>query len=665
MDECISNPCQNGAVCSDSTDAPHIVLNRYSCACAAGFVSGVCAHTYELWLANYTNSTGLCSVLTGGNCDVDLDECVSSPCQNGGACTDSTDDAFVRPDAYHCECTDDWSTAAETDCMDCRVGKHFSSGLRRVGRCRDCQPGTFADVPGAVACTDCAAGKFVRDEGADSSSDCQNCMAGFFSRPGSAGCTRCAAGQYQGSEGMSSCITCGPGSVTNALADVGATTCTACDAGQFSTVSTEACEDCAVGQYTPWEGSARCIECEPGTWSASTVACATCSAGSVTDTLANSGGTSCKSGSPHSISQAVSRPFLLVFSPFFLRFFWPVFRKRPRKEWSPPTYSWWIGTACDAGRYSSVSTVACADCVAGLYQGLQGMASCDDCSPGSVTDTLAMGRATSCSKCAAGKSSQLSTAPCQQCIPGSFSLEESTVCTACGRPRCRFYPDEENPDLPYDCSEPQWVASQDQSTCVDCPAGREPSGDRSFCQPCLPGTASEDGIQCLMCNDTRVNRNQSSISNSAQTACVPCGPGEEANAPASECVDCSPGRFAPCTASGCGVCVSPLIVTPDRTGCVPAYRCPAAQSCVPPCLTSIDCEQCPVGSVSAGGEECEICADRGPGWVANKEQTACERCRPGEMPSADRSRCVSCLGDYISMLGSECQRCSTTQVANP
>ena len=219
-------------------------------------------------------------------------------------------------------------------------------------------------------------------------------------------------------------------------------------------------------------------------------------------------------------------------------------------------------------------------------------------------------------------------------------------------------------DVAYLCSDPQWVASQDQSTCNECHAGNQPNGDRSNCEPCQPGTASGDGIQCLMCNDTHVNHDQSSISNPQQTACIPCGAGKEANEYASQCVNCPVSKYAPCTASGCQDCVPPLIVTPRRDMCVPAYRCPAGQSCVEPCLTDYDCVPCDTGSVSTGGDECKKCLDDGAGWVANSEQTACVQCPPGKMPNADRSQCLSCPGDQISMLGSECQPCSATQIAN-
>ncbi|XP_072031584.1 uncharacterized protein [Amphiura filiformis] len=65
-DECVSNPCQNGATCTDGD-------NSYNCTCAPGF--------------------------RGENCEINIDECASQPCQNGGTCVD---DAY----SYSCNCTD-------------------------------------------------------------------------------------------------------------------------------------------------------------------------------------------------------------------------------------------------------------------------------------------------------------------------------------------------------------------------------------------------------------------------------------------------------------------------------------------------------------------------------------------------------------------------------
>eukprot|EP01043_Picozoa_sp_COSAG02_P017639 COSAG02_NODE_803_length_17021_cov_18.597270_1_plen_2767_part_10 len=107
--ECASNPCQNGGVCTDSYDAsevnltspllPHeylpgmssnIPVDHYSCACAAGFANGLCNYDY---IDAYTSS---CTVALGGFCDIDVDECVSTPCANGATCEDSSTTQLIR-----------------------------------------------------------------------------------------------------------------------------------------------------------------------------------------------------------------------------------------------------------------------------------------------------------------------------------------------------------------------------------------------------------------------------------------------------------------------------------------------------------------------------------------------------------------------------------------
>jgi len=68
----------NGATCFDKVYA-------YTCVCARGY--------------------------TGYNCEIDVDDCVSSPCMNGSTCTDS-------PGAYACTCAAGFSgasCAAEVD----------------------------------------------------------------------------------------------------------------------------------------------------------------------------------------------------------------------------------------------------------------------------------------------------------------------------------------------------------------------------------------------------------------------------------------------------------------------------------------------------------------------------------------------------------------------
>ncbi|MFT3771512.1 MAG: calcium-binding EGF-like domain-containing protein [Minicystis sp.] len=68
IDDCASNPCQNGGTCTDG-------VNSYTCACPAGF--------------------------TGTNCDINIDECASNPCVHG-TCTDGVN-------SYTCACDSGWT----------------------------------------------------------------------------------------------------------------------------------------------------------------------------------------------------------------------------------------------------------------------------------------------------------------------------------------------------------------------------------------------------------------------------------------------------------------------------------------------------------------------------------------------------------------------------
>ena len=82
IDECESNPCQNGATCKDQ-------VNGYRCNCASGW--------------------------EGPNCENEIDECASLPCQNGGTCTDEIA-------MYTCACTSEYGglncEVLLTACMD-------------------------------------------------------------------------------------------------------------------------------------------------------------------------------------------------------------------------------------------------------------------------------------------------------------------------------------------------------------------------------------------------------------------------------------------------------------------------------------------------------------------------------------------------------------------
>ena len=105
VNECDSSPCQNGAVCTESTTETQVSIGAYQCTCVAGFANGMCEYgnieEYETECNIFESTT---SVALNGNCDLDVNECDSQPCQNDALCTDSTVQTEISYAAYRCTC---------------------------------------------------------------------------------------------------------------------------------------------------------------------------------------------------------------------------------------------------------------------------------------------------------------------------------------------------------------------------------------------------------------------------------------------------------------------------------------------------------------------------------------------------------------------------------
>jgi len=81
INECHSQPCLNGATCTDA-------VAHYVCTCADGFTgSSNLVPTFEGSHHRHVES----------NCETNINECATSPCQNGGTCVDGVG-------AFTCNC---------------------------------------------------------------------------------------------------------------------------------------------------------------------------------------------------------------------------------------------------------------------------------------------------------------------------------------------------------------------------------------------------------------------------------------------------------------------------------------------------------------------------------------------------------------------------------
>ncbi|NWI93638.1 CRUM1 protein, partial [Pitta sordida] len=128
IDECASEPCQNGAQCNDH-------VGFYSCSCAPGYEGSQCEEDINECGSQPCQHNGTCHDLVnrhfslfnqGVNCDAEIDECASEPCQNGAQCNDHV--GF-----YSCSCAPGYEgSQCEEDINECG-----SQPCQHNGTCHD------------------------------------------------------------------------------------------------------------------------------------------------------------------------------------------------------------------------------------------------------------------------------------------------------------------------------------------------------------------------------------------------------------------------------------------------------------------------------------------------------------------------------------------------
>ena len=277
--------------------------------------------------------------------------CYSTRCYKGYHLSGSgTSRTCIACTGDYFQPNDDSASTSCTAWTTCGVGQYQNDG------------NTYTDA----TCSDCGVGKYqdTNDNSGDSAS-CKDCDAGSYSGGGVEECTRCPEGTYSGT-GQETCDICSDGkqaqSTTsvdiNAYVTDSATECVTCQNGYDNTDGNQ-CDVCAAGYFSvdgatcalcppgsitdtlADEGGSTCTHCPAGKYSAdSRQACQVCPAGHVTNTLTGIGATTCTQCPPGK---------------------WTANSVEPCKEW----------TICDPGFYLAGHTQnndgVCTQCVDGTY----------------------------------------------------------------------------------------------------------------------------------------------------------------------------------------------------------------------------------------------------------------------------------------------------------
>lgn len=129
IDECLSQPCQNGGTCVDGT-------NGYTCNCTQDYMGYNCEREYDACAVNPCQNNGSCSLtlrssrefvcdcprgFEGKVCDIDVDDCIGVECPEGRVCVDGIADS-------ECKCKDGYREPNCTLIVDHCLAKPCNNG---------------------------------------------------------------------------------------------------------------------------------------------------------------------------------------------------------------------------------------------------------------------------------------------------------------------------------------------------------------------------------------------------------------------------------------------------------------------------------------------------------------------------------------------------------
>jgi hypothetical protein len=162
------------------------------------------------------------------------------------------------------------AVAGSTSVTDCLCDPGYTGTIASVSDvCAACASGRYKASSGVAACDSCPSGSSGTGglEGSTSSSACQ-CDPGFEFVAHSSNCDECAPGRFKDTTSAAdsapstdTCRDCNGGSVTDTLDQPGATSCTLCAEGQYTSSSEVRCANCPPNAITLQNGSTSVTDC--------------------------------------------------------------------------------------------------------------------------------------------------------------------------------------------------------------------------------------------------------------------------------------------------------------------------------------------------------------------------------------------------------------------
>jgi len=419
---------------------------------------------------------------------------------------------------------------------------------------------------------------------------------------------------------------------------IGASACSDCVAGKYTTTTSSTCLDCVAGTYKTLAGPDACTDCGISTYSASV-------------------------GATHSSTCLAC----------------PLYADAPMGSN--------ISTACVCKAGSSGPADMCVLCAAGKYKALAGPETCADCGIGTYSVSVGANQSSTCLTCPlnadAPVGSNISTActcnagaygidggTCVQCAAGTYTTltgpEKSIVVDTTNLSACSACPIHSN-SIPGSsvytaCTCNAGYTGPNGGPCNTCPINSNSPGGNTTCT-CNIGASGLDGENCSLCYTGTYK------TTSGDALCTNCTAGTYSAiigaASSVVCQNCPANSDAPpasikctCNAGFWGVAT---------TGCTP---CAAGTYGVGRDMTTNACLSCqndshsPAGSASAADCTCNAGA-------SGLDGEKCSLCYAGTYKTTSGDAlCANCTaGTYSAMIGAAssgvCQTCPANSDAPP